>query len=714
MRIWPGYPTPIGATWDGQGANFALFSQHAEGVDLCLFDEEGRVEQSRIPLRERTDFVWHVYLPDVRPGQVYAYRVHGPYEPNEGLRFNASKLLLDPYAKAITRGLRWTDALFGYRVGDPMEDLSRDDRDSAPDTAKCILVDPAFTWGEDRRPATPWNRSVIYEVHVKGMTERHPAIPPDIRGTYLGMAQEPVLEHLRSLGVTAIELLPIQRSIPERHLVERGLTNYWGYNPIGFFSPDPRFSSGGAATVVQEFKTMVKAMHLVGIEVILDVVFNHTGEGGHLGPTLSLRGIDNRTYYHLEPGNPRYYRDVTGTGSTVNAGHPRVVQMIMDCLRYWVLEARVDGFRFDLASALLADPSSSNFGTGFFAAALQDPVLARVKLIGEPWHPGENGYQVGNFPAGWAEWNGKYRDCVRRFWRGDPGQLPELATRLTGSADLFAAGGRRTYASVNFVTAHDGFTLHDLVSYEHKHNEANGEDNRDGSDDNLSRNWGAEGPTGSAYVERMRQRMKRNHLATMILSQGVRMLLGGDELGRTQFGNNNAYCQDSELSWFDWDLSREDLELIEFVRRLTAMLRANPVLRRRSFLTGAVGSDGLKDVAWIRPDGEEMTDADWGDASNHVLGMMISGRASDEVDDLGRPVFGETLLALLNGGGRSRRFFLPRPASPGFWQELMNTARPGARVPRAGSVSLVAHSVIVLRYVEGDGGAEPTPSGDSS
>jgi isoamylase len=698
VRIWPGRPSPIGATWDGHGANFALVSQFATGVELCLFDEDGGNEQ-RITVPERTDFVWHVYLPDVRPGQAYGYRVRGPYEPTAGHRFNPAKLLLDPYAKAITRGVRWSDALFGYRVGDPDEDLSMDERDSAPDMPRCTLVDPAFTWGEDRALRTPWNRTVIYEVHVKGFTQRHPGVAEDLRGTYLGMAQEPILEYLRSLGVTAVELLPVARSIPERQLTERGLTNYWGYNPIGFFSPDPRFSSGGAATVVHEFKTMVKALHLVGIEVILDVVFNHTGEGDHLGPTLSLKGIDNRTYYQLDQDRPRYYRDFTGTGSTVNGAHPRVVEMIMDCLRYWADEMHVDGFRFDLAAALVPDPEAPNFGSGLYEAALQDPTLSRVKLIAEPWHAAGGGYQVGNFPPPWAEWNGRYRDCVRRFWRGDPGQVPELASRLAGSADVYAHNGRRTYASVNFITAHDGFTLNDLVSYEGKHNEANGEDGRDGSDDNLSRNWGAEGPSESAHVQRIRQRMKRNFLATLILSQGVRMVLGGDELGRTQDGNNNAYAQDNEISWFDWDLSAEDEELIQFTRRLTATLRSNPILRRRSFFVGAEGHDGTKDLAWIRPDGQEMTDADWGDQSNHVLGMLISGRASDEVDDLGRPVYGETLLLLLNGGTRSRRFTMPRPRSSGAWQELINTARPGTRIPRGGNVSLVAHSVILLRFV---------------
>jgi isoamylase len=699
VRIWPGRPSPIGATWDGHGANFALVSEFATDVELCLFDEDGGSEH-RISVPERTDFVWHAYLPDVRPGQAYGYRVHGPYEPSAGHRFNPSKLLLDPYAKAITRGVRWSDALFGYRVGDPDEDLSMDDRDSAPDMPRCILVDPAFTWGDDRAPRTPWNRTVIYEVHVKGFTQRHPGVQEHLRGTYLGMAQEPVLEYLRSLGVTAVELLPVQRSIPERHLIERGLTNYWGYNPIGFFSPDPRFSTGGAATLVHEFKSMVKALHMVGVEVILDVVFNHTGEGDHLGPTLSLKGIDNRNYYHLDRSNRRYFRDFTGTGSTVNGAHPRVVEMIMDCLRYWADEMHVDGFRFDLATALVAQPQAPDFGAGLYEAALQDPTLSRVKLIAEPWHAAAGGYEVGNFPPPWAEWNGRYRDCVRRFWRGDPGQVPELASRLAASPDIYGAAARPPQTTINFVTCHDGFTLNDLVSYSSKHNEANGEDGRDGSDDNLSRNWGAEGPSRSAHIERIRLRMKRNFLATLVLSQGVRMLLGGDELGRTQDGNNNAYTQDNQISWFDWDLSAEDRELILFTRRLTATLRSNPILRRRSFFTGATGSDGVKDLSWIRPDGDEMTDADWGDQANHVLGMLISGRASDEVDDLGRPVYGETLLLLLNGGTRWRRFAMPRLPSSGAWQELINTARPGTRIPRGGSVSLVAHSVILLRFVE--------------
>jgi glycogen operon protein len=540
---------------------------------------------------------------------------------------------------------------------------------------------------------------VIYECHVEGMTKRHPGVPPELRGTFLGMASDPIVDHLRSLGVTAVELLPVHQYVDERALVERGLRNYWGYNSIGFFAPHVAYATGWGGQQVDEFKSMVKALHGAGIEVILDVVYNHTGEGNHLGPTLSLRGIDNAAYYRLDPEDRRHYTDFTGTGNSLNMLHPRTMQLIMDSLRYWIGEMHVDGFRFDLAPVLARELYEVNRLGTFFDIIQQDPAISRVKLIAEPWDLGAGGYQVGNFPTGWAEWNGRYRDCVRRFWRGDPGQVSELASRLSGSSDLYEASGRRTYASINFVTAHDGFTLHDLVSYERKHNEANGDGNRDGTDENWSRNWGAEGPTGSARVNAMRERMKRNLLATLALSQGVSMLLGGDEMGRTQRGNNNAYCQAGEVSWIDWDLAAADRDLLAFTRDVLRIVRSNAVLRRRTFLTGrTIGEGGAKDLSWLRADGGEMTDGDWADADNHVLGMLLHGRATDEVDERGRPIFGKTILMLLNGGTRSRTFALPRvDDDAGTWKMLINTAQPGQRVVRGRSVNLVAHSLQLLR-----------------
>jgi glycogen operon protein len=703
MRVWPGDPYPLGATWDGEGVNFALFSEHATAVELCLFGDarDGR-ETARIPLRERTDLVWHAFLPDLRPGARYGYRVHGPYAPAEGHRFNANKLLLDPYAKGITGTIDWSDALYGYAIGHPDEDLSFDERDSAANVPKAVVVDTAFTWGDDAAPRTPWNRTVIYECHVKGMTVRHPAVPPELRGTYLAMASDPILDHLLSLGVTAVELLPVHQYVDDRNLVGRGLRNYWGYNSIGFFAPHVAYATGWGGQQVDEFKSMVKALHKAGIEVILDVVYNHTGEGNHLGPTLSLRGIDNDAYYRLNPDDRRHYMDFTGTGNSLNMLHPRTMQLIMDSLRYWVTDMHVDGFRFDLAPVLARELYEVNRLGTFFDIIQQDPVISQAKLIAEPWDLGEGGYQVGNFPTGWAEWNGKYRDCVRRFWRGDPGQVSELASRLSGSSDLYEASGRRTYASINFVTAHDGFTLNDLVSYEHKHNEANGDGNRDGTDDNLSRNWGAEGPTDSSRVVAIRERMKRNFLATLMLSQGVSMLLGGDEMGRTQGGNNNAYCQDGEISWVDWDLSPADRDLLAFTRDVLEIVRSNAVLRRRTFLTGRPIEDGgAKDLSWLHPDGREMNDDDWGDAEGHLLGMLLHGRATDEVDERGRPIFGKTILVLLNGGTRSRSFALPKVGEDGgVWSLLINTAQLGQRVVRSASVNLVAHSLQLLRLEE--------------
>ncbi len=704
MRAWPGDPYPQGASWDGEGVNFSIFSEHGESAELCLFDAPDDDDESqRIELRDRTDLIWHCYLPDARPGQLYGYRVHGPYAPERGHRFNPHKLLMDPYAKALTHGLdKWSDSLYGYPIGDTEEDLVMDSRNSAGALAKSVVIDPAFTWGEDRRPNTPWNRTVIYECHVRGMTMLHPGVPDEIRGTYLGICFDPIIDHLLSLGVTAVELMPVHQFVADRRLIDMGLTNFWGYNSIAFFAPHAGYATGGVGQQVTEFKSMVKAFHRAGIEVILDVVYNHTGEGDHLGPTLSLRGVDNTAYYRLDPEDLRRYMDFTGTGNSLNMLHPRTIQLIMDSLRYWVSDLHVDGFRFDLAPALARELYEVNRLGTFFDIIQQDPLLSQVKLIAEPWDVGPGGYRVGNFPVGWAEWNGKYRDCVRRFWRGDPGQVPELAYRLSGSSDIYQAGGRRTYASINFVTAHDGFTLNDLVSYERKHNEANGEDNQDGADENYSWNWGVEGPTDSAPIVQIRERMKRNFLATLILSQGVRMVLGGDEMGRTQRGNNNAYCQDNDVSWLTWELAERDRELLAFTRRLIEIFHSNPVLRRRSFYTGrSIPGEGTKDLAWIRPDGREMTDGEWSDPANQALGMLIDGHATDEVDERGHPIYGDTLLLLLNGGNRSRFFQLPVVEGGGSWEELVDTSRAdGPRPAKGKGVNLIAHSLILLRFAE--------------
>jgi glycogen operon protein len=700
MRLWHGASHPLGATWDGEGVNFALFSRNATGVELCLFDDpQAPTESQRIALTERSHNVWHGYLPDVRSGQLYGYRVHGPYDPKQGHRFNPNKLLLDPYARAISGRIDWSDAHFGYRIGDPEQDLAPSDVDSAPRMPRCLVVDTAFTWGDDRPPGIPWERTVLYECHVKGMTARHPFVPERLRGTYLGLASDPILDHLLSLGVTAVELMPIHHHVMERHLIDRGLTNYWGYSPIGYFAPDPRFATGALGEQVREFKSMVKAFHRAGIEVILDVVYNHTAEGNRLGPTLSFRGIDNASYYKLVPDDPRYCLDFTGCGNSLDASEPRVMQLVLDSLRHWVEEMHVDGFRFDLASTLGRNPRDFDPAAPFFATLQQDPVLARVKLIAEPWDLGEGGYRLGGFAGRWAEWNDRYRDCVRRFWRGDEGQVPELASRLSGSCDIFEASDRGPFASVNFVTAHDGFTLHDLVTYSQKHNEANGEENRDGHDESTSRNWGVEGETEATRVVRVRERTKRNLLATLAFSQGVPMLSHGDEIGRTQRGNNNAYCQDNELSWVDWELDESRRALLEFTRQVFALRRAQPVFRRRRCFAGnPVTGEGPKDVSWLRPEGGEMQGDDWADSRSRTLGMLIHGQASDEVDERGRPNRGDTLLLLLNGGARSRLFQLPDLPQPGVWREIVNTASPGRRHPRHGRTNLVAHALILLAY----------------
>ncbi|MDP9161071.1 MAG: glycogen debranching protein GlgX [Acidobacteriota bacterium] len=677
--VWPGKPYPLGATWDGEGVNFAIFSEHADAVQLCLFDKTGRRELHRVEMREQTDQVWHCYLPEARPGILYGYRVHGPYEPNQGHRFNPNKLLLDPYAKQIEGDLRWSDSHFGYRIDNAKEDLSFDRRDSAAGMLKGLVVDSSFTWGADQPPRIPWHKSIIYEVHVKGFTVRHPEVPPALRGTYAGLATAPVIDYLKKLGITAVELMPVHCFVNDRSLVEKGLRNYWGYNSIGFFAPEPRYSASGSIT---EFKTMVKTLHSAGIEVILDVVYNHTAEGNQMGPTLSFRGIDNSVYYRLLADNPRYYMDYTGTGNTLNMQHPRVLQLIMDSLRYWVIEMHVDGFRFDLAATLARELHEVDRLGAFLDIIHQDPILSQVKLIAEPWDLGEGGYQVGKFPVGWAEWNDRYRDAVRSYWKGDGGQIGELAYRITGSSDLYARSGRRPYASINFVTAHDGFTLQDLVSYSNKHNEANGEDNRDGTDNNRSWNCGVEGPTDDPEILALRAQQKRNFLSTLFLSQGVPMLLAGDSIGHTQFGNNNAYCQDNEISWIDWEVNEEGKQLLAFVQRLISIRKAHPVFHRRSFFQGrAIKGAGIKDILWLLPDGREMTDEEWGQESARSLGVFLAGQGLAEKDERGQPVTDNNFLLLMNAHHEKISFLLPTVASGMGWVTLIVTSSPVLRNP---------------------------------
>jgi isoamylase len=676
--VLPGQSYPRGATWDGEGVNFSFFSENATRVELCIFDSTGRYERQRIEQRERTDLIWHCYLPEARPGLLYGYRVHGPYEPEKGHRFNPHKLLIEPYAKQLEGPLRWSDAHFGYRCGHARADLSFDRRDNARGMPKCRVIDPAFTWGEDRPPRTPWRDTVIYELHVRGMTIRHPDVPPELRGTYAGLATAPVIDHLLRLGITAVELMPVQAFVDDRTLVDRGLRNYWGYNTLGFFAPEMRYS---ASAGINEFRSMVKTLHSAGIEVILDVVYNHTPEGNQLGPTLCFRGADNAAYYRLNPENPRYYMDFTGTGNTLNLRHPRVLQLIMDSLRYWVLEMHVDGFRFDLASALARELFEVDRLGSFFDTISQDPTLSQVKLIAEPWDVGAGGYQVGNFPPGWNEWNDKYRDSVRAYWKGDEGQIGEFAQRFSGSADLYERGGRKPHASINFVTAHDGFTLQDLVSYNGKHNEANGEDGRDGSDNNRAWNCGAEGATTDAGILALRARQKRNLLATLLLSQGVPMLLAGDELGRTQYGNNNAYCQDNETSWLSWELGDEQRVFQAFVERLVALRRSHPVFTRGRFLRGlALPGEGVKDIAWLTPAGNEMTEADWQQPFARALGVYLAGAALQRLDRRGRRVRDDNFLLLFNAHYEPISFVLPRFHAGHRWRRVLDTdaAEPGA------------------------------------
>jgi isoamylase len=670
--VWPGKPFPQGATWDGEGVNFALFSEHAEGVELCLFDSRGRRELQRVPLREQTDQVWHCYLPEARPGQLYGYRVYGPYQPQHGQRFNPQKLLLDPYAKAIVGSLAWSDAHFGYRIGSQRADLSQDRRNNASGMPKCQVIDPAFSWGEDRNPRTPWHDTIIYELHVRGFTKLHPEVPPQYRGTYAGLSTTPVIEYLQRLGVTAVELMPVHWFLNDRHLVEKDLRNYWGYNSIGYFAPHQDYASSLQAD--REFKTMVKALHSAGIEVILDVVYNHTAEGSHLGPTLSFRGIDNAAYYRLVHDDPRYYMDYTGCGNTLNMLHPRVLQMIMDSLRYWITEMHVDGFRFDLAAALARELHEVDRLGAFFDIIHQDPVISQVKLIAEPWDLGEGGYQVGRFPVGWTEWNGKYRDVIRDYWKGEGGLIGELAFRVAGSSDLYEHSGRRPYASVNFVTAHDGFTLRDLVSYNDKHNEANKDDNRDGENHNRSWNCGAEGPTDDAEIRALRLRQMRNLIASLLLSQGVPMMLSGDEFGHSQQGNNNAYCQDNELTWLSWEFGEEEGLLLEFVRDLIRLRQQHRVFRRRKFFQNrAIRGETVRDIVWLDPTGTQMSDEQWRDGFARSLAVFLSGRGLDERDERGRTIVDTDFLVLFNAHYETVEFKLPPQPEDARWVLRMDT-----------------------------------------
>jgi glycogen operon protein len=705
FRTYEGNPYPLGATWDGSGVNFALFSENAERVDLCIFDRPyGAPEVARVRMREQTDNVWHVYLPEARPGMLYGYRVYGPYDPVNGHRFNHHKLLLDPYAKTTTGPIEWSEAMFGYPMerNDDDRDLGFDDRDSASGMPKAVVIEPAFTWGDDKAPHRSWSDTVIYEAHVKGLTELHPDLDPPVRGTYAALADHRVISYLQELGITALELMPVHQFVNDKHLIDKGLSNYWGYNTLGFFAPDARYSATTAPGArVNEFKTMVKSLHLAGIEVILDVVYNHTAEGNHFGPTLSFRGIDNRAYYRLVPGDERYYMDYTGTGNTLNPLHPRAIQLIMDSLRYWVQEMHVDGFRFDLAAALARGLHEADRLSAFFEIIHQDPVLSQVKLIAEPWDVGAGGYQVGAFPVLWTEWNGRFRDTIRRFWRGDSGQVAELAYRLTGSSDLYAHNGRAPYASINFVTAHDGFTLHDLVTYNEKHNEENGENNQDGTNDNLSWNCGAEGETNDPAINELRGRQMRNFMTTLLVSEGVPMILHGDEFGRSQGGNNNAYCQDNEISWMNWQLSPRQKQMLEWTRRVIKLRHDHPVFRRRRYFQGRpIRGAGVKDIYWLRPDGTEMTDEAWSDDDN-VIGVYIAGAAADLQDLRGDPARDDNMLLLLNSSDERIDFTLPvQGGRPGGWRIEADAARPQdrRRPVRGTAYRLDPRSIAVLTH----------------
>jgi isoamylase len=700
MHIWPGSPYPLGATFDGGGTNFAIFSEVAERIELCLIDDEGT--ETRVDLPERNGLVWHGYVPRIWPGQRYGYRVHGRFDPEAGLRCNPSKLLLDPYAKAIDGRNDWNEALFSYRFDDPD---AYNDMDSAPFAMKSVVVNPFFNWMNDQPLRIPYNESVIYEAHVKGMTMRHPDIPADVRGSYSGLAHPVMIEHFRQLGVTAVELMPVHQFVHDSTLADKGLSNYWGYNTIGFFAPHNDYACFGThGEQVYEFKTMVRTLHQAGIEVILDVVYNHTAEGNHMGPTLSFRGVDNQAYYRLVDGDKQHYYDTTGTGNSLNVRHHESLRLIMDSLRYWVTEMHVDGFRFDLASSLAREFHSVDRLSAFFDLVNQDPVVSQVKLIAEPWDVGDGGYQVGGFPPLWTEWNGKYRDTVRDFWRGEPSSLGEFAARFTGSSDLYEADNRRPIASINFVTAHDGFTLNDLVSYNDKHNEANGEDNADGESHNRSWNCGTEGPTEDPEISALRERQKRNILATLLLSQGVPMIAHGDELGRTQQGNNNVYCQDNELSWVDWAAARENDVLTEFTAKLAKLRAEHPIFRRQRFFQGQpLRGAGIDDIAWLRADGQPMNDDDWNSGHTQTLTIYLNGREIPDSDDLGRPVVDSSFLLLINAHHQQHGFTLPDESYGKSWQAALDTADPllankRQRTPNPGAhIRIPARSMLVLQ-----------------
>jgi isoamylase len=706
LEVWPGQPFPLGATYDGGGTNFSIFSEVAERVELCLFDDAG--SERRIELQEMTAFCWHGYLPKVSPGQRYGFRVHGPWAPERGHRCNPSKLLLDPYGKAVEGDIEWNQSLFPYTIGDPEGPPNMDD--SAPWMPKSVVINPYFDWRGDRAPKTGWHHTVVYEVHVKGFTARHPEIPPDLRGTYAALAHPASIDHFKQLGVTAVELMPVHQFVHDAHLVERGLRNYWGYNSIAYLAPHAEYAAGGQrGEQVHEFKQMVKDLHRAGIEVILDVVYNHTAEGNHLGPMLSFKGIDNAAYYRVVPDNPRYYMDYTGTGNSLNMRHPHVLQLIMDSLRYWILEMHVDGFRFDLASALARELHDVDRLSAFFDLIQQDPVVSQVKLIAEPWDVGQGGYQVGNFPPLWSEWNGKYRDTVRDFWRGQDRALAELGYRFTGSSDLYERTGRRPFASINFVTAHDGFTLRDLVSYNEKHNEANGEDNRDGENDNRSWNCGVEGPTDDTVINALRARQQRNFLATLFLSQGVPMLPAGDEMGRTQQGNNNAYCQDNELSWLDWEGADE--ELLAFTRTLITFRHRHAVFRRRRWFQGrAIHGGKLRDIAWFKPSGEEMSEQDWGQGFTKSLGVFLNGDALTAPRSHGERGADATFYVIFNAHSEPVDFSLPPKGWGERWITLLDTRQAhaidengrGDPLPAGGFFRAEAWSVALLKRI-GDG-----------
>jgi glycogen operon protein len=681
QRVWPGLPFPLGATWDGSGTNFALFSAHAERVELCLFDEQGERELQRVALPEYTNEIWHGYLPDVRAGQLYGYRVYGAYDPHSGHRFNHHKLLLDPYARSLRGRLQWDDALFGYVVGHEQADLSFDTRDSAPFMPRCEVIDPAFTWGRERAPQLPWHEVIVYEMHVRGFTMRHPEVPDAERGTFAGLSSHAVVSYIKELGITALELLPVHAFVHDRHLIEAGLRNYWGYNSLGFFAPHTDYLGEGG---INEFKTFVQLMHNAGIEVILDVVYNHTAEGNQLGPTLSLRGIDNHSYYALSEG--RYYHDCTGTGNALDLRHPYVLRMVTDSLRYWVDEMRVDGFRFDLATTLARVDGDFDEHASFLDAVAQDPLLSSVKLIAEPWDVGGSGYQLGRFPPGWSEWNDRYRDTARRFWKGDQGQLAELASRMAGSSDIFDRRGRRPWASTNFVTAHDGFTLQDLVSFNNKHNEANREDNRDGSDNNSSWNCGVEGPSDDAQITALRERQKRNLLATLLLSQGLPMLLAGDEFGHSQGGNNNAYCQDNETTWLDWKgIDAKGSALLEFTKNLIRLRREHIVFHRHRFFHGnTIPGTRTRDIVWLRPDGGPMRDQDWHAEGISSIAVFVSGEAGRyHLTPLGEKETDDSFVLMLNPADHPVEFAIPDSAVPPVRTVVIDTSGDAVRSDEA-------------------------------